>query len=475
MRRDDKSRWLTKKCLTSQAVSPADIFNAGRLLVAADNLTLTLPTPQSDWDSLEFIVVNDSATNAILACTNGFFNDTDSVTIASGNSIAITCGYDTDRTYRWNVFGIVAAGTDPASALTAAEVAGIQASATPITGTNAAVSTDDMTTAISAALSGADALSSDEVAAITGANSPSATNPFMTEADVPIASASSMGALVAAADAKVTPIGADSLGVVDSADGNVLKRSTITQLMAVTKETVATIGTLISGASAKNPPIDADIVLFADTEDSNTGKKATWTQVKAFLKTYFDTQYPAETVTTLGAVVNGATAKNPPIDADLVGFVDTEDSNNIKKATWTQVKAFLKTYFDTLYTTIPTVATFSPTLGWSGGAPTVTGEVYRQQTLNKLCIWHADVSCSDGANATTMTLTFDGARVPTDVNMKVPIKALVSVNAGAFVEKVATLDCEDGTPANRKVTVSTGTLTTGQACRILLRGEHEIA
>jgi hypothetical protein len=56
-----------------------------------------------------------------------------------------------------------------------------------------------------------------------------------------------------------------------------------------------------------------------------------------------------ETVNTIGTLIVGATAKATPIDADVVGYGDTEASNVLKKATWTNIKAFLKTYFDTLY------------------------------------------------------------------------------------------------------------------------------
>lgn len=46
------------------------------------------------------------------------------------------------------------------------------------------------------------------------------------------------------------------------------------------------------------------------------------------------------------------TVKNPPIDADKVIYRDSAASDVLVTSTWTQVKAFLKTYFDTLYGTL---------------------------------------------------------------------------------------------------------------------------
>ena len=47
--------------------------------------------------------------------------------------------------------------------------------------------------------------------------------------------------------------------------------------------------------------------------------------------------------------ISGSEAKATPVDADLVGLVDSAASGIFKKLTWENVKATLKTYFDTLY------------------------------------------------------------------------------------------------------------------------------
>ena len=44
--------------------------------------------------------------------------------------------------------------------------------------------------------------------------------------------------------------------------------------------------------------------------------------------------------------------KNPPIDADLAVFLDSTDSDATVTCTMAQLKAFLKTYFDTIYSPI---------------------------------------------------------------------------------------------------------------------------
>lgn len=118
-----------------------------------------------------------------------------------------------------------------------------------------------------------------------------------------------------------------------------------------------------------------------------TDKRSSWSLIKSTLKTYLDAFYSTtaniadstnkrfvtdaqqtvlgntsgtnsgdETTTTAGALVNGATAKTTPVDADTVGFSDSAASNVLKKVTWANVKATLKNYFDGLYAPISSVS-----------------------------------------------------------------------------------------------------------------------
>lgn len=71
----------------------------------------------------------------------------------------------------------------------------------------------------------------------------------------------------------------------------------------------------------------AEIVILGNTSNTNSGN---------------------ETAATIGAVVDGATDYATPLDADKIGIFDVANSL-LKAVTWTNVKATLKSYFDTLY------------------------------------------------------------------------------------------------------------------------------
>jgi len=47
--------------------------------------------------------------------------------------------------------------------------------------------------------------------------------------------------------------------------------------------------------------------------------------------------------------LNGTATDTTPLDADLIPMLDSSASFGLRKISWTSIKAFLKTYFDTLY------------------------------------------------------------------------------------------------------------------------------
>lgn len=85
--------------------------------------------------------------------------------------------------------------------------------------------------------------------------------------------------------------------------------------------------------------------LIASTTDVLEGTNLYFTDLRA------QTAAPAETASTIGAIVNGATNYVTPLDADKFGIWDSLNGF-FKSLTWANLKATLKSYFDTLYSPI---------------------------------------------------------------------------------------------------------------------------
>lgn len=111
--------------------------------------------------------------------------------------------------------------------------------------------------------------------------------------------------------------------------------------------TVAQVRTLLNVANGATAN-DTDANLKARVNHTGTQLASTISD----FTTAAQTAAPAETTTTEGALINGATEKTTPVDADVFGGADSAASFVLKKFTWANIKATLKTYFDTLYQAI---------------------------------------------------------------------------------------------------------------------------
>lgn len=123
-----------------------------------------------------------------------------------------------------------------------------------------------------------------------------------------------------------------------------------TTARAIAAITATTMGDLTNSLTAKTTPVDADYVPLMDSAASNIWKKLSWSNIKATLKTYFDTLYQTIlTAANVGDFIVALTGKTTPVDADTIILSDSAASDDAKKVTWANIKATLKTYFDGLY------------------------------------------------------------------------------------------------------------------------------
>ena len=180
------------------------------------------------------------------------------------------------------------------------------------------------------------------------------------------------------------------------ADGTIAFTSDITGTNSGTNtgdETAARIGALINGSSAATPN-DADLVA---TAESSVLKKITWTNVKTFLKTYFDAIYQAIlTAANVHTFVDSLTAMTTPVDADRMIIVDNSASL-AKKITWANIKATLKSYFDAIYATLA-----SPTFT---GTVTTPAIIVSSETASRVAILDASKNIKSADTTTYPSLT----------------------------------------------------------------------
>lgn len=157
----------------------------------------------------------------------------------------------------------------------------------------------------------------------------------------------------------------------------------------LTPANVRTIANVADGATAN----DTDANLKARANHTGTQAASTISDFNSAALA----AAPAETATTVGALINAAGAATPN-NTDLVGTA--ESGGLLKQISWTNVKAFLKTYFDTLYPSGSGTSTGTNT----GDQTTVTGNAGTATAL-QTARTIGGVSFDGTANITVSTAT----------------------------------------------------------------------
>lgn len=120
----------------------------------------------------------------------------------------------------------------------------------------------------------------------------------------------------------------------------------------------------ISSSSFSAPNTTVNVTL-----DSGS-LSASLSEVSVGIISATNTSLPSNSIS---AAINSATAKTTPVDADTVGLVDSAASNVLKKLSWANIKATLKTYFDSVTTTLANKTLTSPTINDPSIGPSDSG------------------------------------------------------------------------------------------------------
>lgn len=132
---------------------------------------------------------------------------------------------------------------------------------------------------------------------------------------------------------------------------------------------------------------------YPTLNQNTTGSAAKLTTARTIDGISFD---GTANITTIAEATHAATSKTTPVDADELPLADSEASNALKKLTWANLKAILKTYFDGLY--LAAWTTWTPT--WTGitiGNASVTGRYIK----DKNNIVHATLDVIFGSTTST--------------------------------------------------------------------------
>ena len=86
-----------------------------------------------------------------------------------------------------------------------------------------------------------------------------------------------------------------------------------------------------------------------DIQSATSAQKGLMTATQASKLDGIESGADVTDATNVASSINGSPSKTTPVDADKLPLIDTQNSNALKVLSITNLKAMLKTYFDTLY------------------------------------------------------------------------------------------------------------------------------
>jgi hypothetical protein len=112
-----------------------------------------------------------------------------------------------------------------------------------------------------------------------------------------------------------------------------------------------------------------------DIQDATASQKGLMTAAFATKLDGIEALADVTDATNIASSIHGATEKTTPANADELPLIDSAASNVLKWVSWTNIKATLKSYFDTLYQAAGTYLTSGGSLGTpsSGTLTSCTG------------------------------------------------------------------------------------------------------
>lgn len=147
------------------------------------------------------------------------------------------------------------------------------------------------------------------------------------------------------ADVKISELASASAftgnELVEVVQGGVSKKATVSQFISD--------GGGVDSVNGETGAVTFDLDDLLPTQTGNAGKVL---QTNGTTSSWQTPSGSGDSLISEGALINSATAKATPVDADFVGLMDSAASNILKKVSWANIKATLKDYFDSVTTTL---------------------------------------------------------------------------------------------------------------------------